>query len=44
MFGSERIYSAPSIDVQNIVSEGFLCTSSDLSIKDWEREDDVLEF
>jgi hypothetical protein len=32
-------YSAPAINVTEMVSEGLLCTSNDLNIKDWEREE-----
>jgi hypothetical protein len=37
-------YISPSTTLQDIIPEGVLCASNDLSIMDWEREDDVLEF
>lgn len=42
--GRGQEYSAPSITLQDLIPEGVLCTSGDLPIKDWEREDDVIEF
>jgi hypothetical protein len=38
------MYCAPSVVVMDIHSEGVLCGSGDLTIKDWQRDEDVLEF
>lgn len=32
-------YAAPSVEMIEMVSEGLLCASNDITIKDWERED-----
>ena len=37
-------YSTPSVIVMEIHNEGVLCGSGDLTIKDWQRDEDVLEF
>ena len=33
-------YSAPSIELANMVTEGLLCASGDFNINDWVREED----
>lgn len=38
------LYVTPSVDVMDIHSEGVLCGSGDLTIKDWERDNESLEF
>lgn len=38
-FWKVQTYSAPSIDVTEMVSEGLLCASNGLNINDWEREE-----
>ena len=37
-------YVAPSVSVLACQNEGILCGSGDLTIKDWQRDEDVLEF
>ena len=38
------VYVAPSVKTLDIQSEGLLCGSGDLTIKDWERDDEALDF
>ena len=42
--GQARSYVSPVVDVLNCQSEGLLCGSGDLTIKDWERDDEALDF
>lgn len=44
ILGGEQKYSAPSTTLQDLIPEGVLCASGDLSINDWEREDGIIEF
>ena len=37
-------YVAPSVSVLACQNEGILCASGDLTIKDWQRDEDVLNF
>jgi hypothetical protein len=37
-------YTAPAVAEMEFLQEGILCTSNNLSIGDWEREDETLEF
>ena len=37
-------YETPSVNVLNVQSEGVLCASGGFSIKDWETDDDSLDF
>ena len=37
-------YETPSVKMLDILSEGLLCQSGDLTIKDWERDEDGLDF
>ena len=37
-------YEAPLVKSLDIQSEGLLCGSGDLTIKDWERDDEALDF
>ena len=37
-------YVAPSASVLDCQSEGLLCGSGDLTIKDWERDENGLDF
>ena len=37
-------YTAPAVAEMDLLPEGVLCASNDLSIGDWEREDGTLEF
>ena len=37
-------YCAPSVSVMDVHNEGVLCTSTDSNIKDWERDDQSLDF
>lgn len=37
-------YVAPSASVLDCQSEGVLCGSGDLTIKDWERDENGLDF
>ena len=37
-------YTAPAVAEMEFLQEGILCASNDLSIGDWEREDETLEF
>ena len=37
-------YESPAVNVLELMSEGVLCTSGDLTIKDWENDDESLDF
>ena len=37
-------YVAPSVNVLNVMSEGVLCASGGFGIKDWENDDESLDF
>ena len=37
-------YETPSVNVLNVMSEGVLCASGGFGIKDWETDDDSLDF
>ena len=37
-------YCAPSVSVMDVHNEGLLCTSTNSNIKDWERDDQSLDF
>lgn len=37
-------YEAPSVKTLDIQSEGLLCVSGELTIKDWERDENGLDF
>ena len=37
-------YETPTVKTLDILSEGVLCSSGDFDIKDWENDDEVLEF
>lgn len=38
------VYEAPAVTSLEIVSEGVLCQSGEFNLKDWERDDDSLDF
>ena len=40
----EQNYTAPAVMELDLLSEGVLCASPDLTIDDWVREDGILEF
>ena len=42
--GGEALYTAPSVNVLDVQSEGLLCTSSAFTIKDWENDGESLDF
>lgn len=42
--GTLRFYQTPTMDVLDIYSEGMLCVSGELTIKDWENDDESLNF
>lgn len=37
-------YATPSVSVLDCQNEGLLCGSGDLTIKDWERDENGLDF
>ena len=37
-------YETPSANVLNVQAEGVLCASGGFGIKDWETDDDSLDF
>jgi hypothetical protein len=37
-------YETPAVKTLEVMSEGVLCGSGDFGIKDWETDDDVLDF
>ena len=37
-------YVAPSVSVLACQNEGILCASGDLTIKDWEKDNESLDF
>ena len=37
-------YETPTVKTLDILSEGVLCSSGDFDIKDWENDDEVLDF
>ena len=37
-------YSAPAVTVVDVHNEGLLCASSTLGIKDWETDEESLDF
>ena len=40
----EPSYEAPFVNVLDVQAEGVLCGSGDFGIKDWENDDDSLDF
>ena len=40
----EPSYEAPSVTSLDILSEGLLCQSGEFNLKDWEADDDSLDF
>ena len=41
---AQGCYEAPSVQSLDIMSEGVLCESGDVTIKEWERDEDYLDF
>lgn len=39
-----QTYETPSVTTLEVLSEGVLCGSGDFSIKDWENDDESLDF
>ena len=37
-------YETPSVNVLNVQAEGVLCGSGNFGIKDWEEDNDSLDF
>ena len=37
-------YETPTVTTLEVLSEGVLCGSGDFSIKDWEEDNDSLDF
>ena len=42
--GEVSAYETPSVTTLEVLSEGVLCGSGDFSIKDWEDDDESLDF
>lgn len=38
------VYEAPAVTSLEIVSEGVLCQSGEFNLKDWETDDESLDF
>lgn len=39
-----RTYESPAVNVLDVMSEGVLCASNGVDIKDWETDDEILDF
>ena len=39
-----QTYETPSVTTLEVLSEGVLCGSGNFGIKDWENDDEVLDF
>ena len=39
-----QTYETPSVTTLEVLSEGVLCGSGNFGIKDWENDDDSLDF
>lgn len=39
-----QTYETPSVTTLEVLSEGVLCASGNFGIKDWENDDDSLDF
>lgn len=37
-------YESPAVNVLDVMSEGVLCASNGVDIKDWETDDEILDF